>query len=164
MGMPGTSPLASVRPPAGPEELELVRTLFREYQAELRLEPCFEGFAQELSGLPGDYAPPAGRILLAWDQHRLAGCVALRKVDGETAEMKRLFIRPAFRRGGWGRRLTMALLEEARRLGYRRIRLDTLPVMEAARALYAELGFRPIEPYREVGVPGAIFLGKELSA
>jgi GNAT superfamily N-acetyltransferase len=76
--------------------------------------------------------------------------------------MKRLFIRPGFRRGGWGRRLTEALLEEARRIGYHRVRLDTLPVMAAARKLYLELGFHPIPPFREVGVPGAIFLAKEL--
>ena len=162
--MPAVSPLPAIRPPAGPEDLELVRALFREYQAELQLSPCFEGFDQELAGLPGAYAPPAGRILLAWDDDRPAGCVALKKVDAATSEMKRLFIRPAFRRGGWGRRLTEALLEEARRIGYRSVRLDTLPAMAAARSLYTELGFHAIPPYRDVGVPGAIFLAKELSS
>lgn len=161
--MPVPSSQPAIRPPDGQGEIEIVRALFREYQAELKLTPCFEGFAGELAGLPGEYAPPAGRILLAWEADRPAGCVALRRVDEATAEMKRLYIRPPFRRGGWGRRLTEALLEEARGIGYRRVRLDTLPIMAAARALYADLGFQPIAAYRDVGVPGAIFLAKELS-
>ncbi|HEV3408343.1 MAG TPA: GNAT family N-acetyltransferase [Gaiellaceae bacterium] len=142
-----------------PEE---VRALFREYQAELGVDLCFQGFDRELAELPGDYGPPDGSLLVASVDGELAGCVALRRLRDGVCEMKRLYVRPAFRRRRVGRALAEAVIATARERGYGRMRLDTLPSMGEASALYHSLGFREIPPYYRNPVPGARFLELEL--
>jgi len=131
------------------EQMAAVRQLFVEYARSLNISLCFQGFEQELAELPGRYAPPSGRLLLALEGEVVAGCVALRKIDDVICEMKRLFVRPAFRRRGAGRLLVAAALEAARECGYRLMRLDTLGSMTEARALYETFGFVRIAPYYE---------------
>jgi ribosomal protein S18 acetylase RimI-like enzyme len=143
-------------------EVEAVRDLFREYAAQLNVDLGFQAFDQELAGLPGAYAPPRGCLLLARIGRDTAGCVALRPRDGDTCEMKRLYVRPEFRGRGLGRRLARRVIGEARRMGYRRMVLDTLESMEAARRLYASLGFAPTAPYYPSPLPGARFLALRL--
>ena len=145
---------------AGPgAQLEEVRALFLEYARSLGFSLCFQGFDEELRALPGMYAPPRGRLLLATEDDAPAGCVGLHEWDAQVAEMKRLYVRPTFRGRGLGRVLTDAALAEARALGYRSVRLDTVPsLMQPAIALYRELGFREIPPYRENPIPGALYL------
>ena len=139
-------------------DLEEVRALFREYAESLPFALDFQDFDRELAELPGAYAPPGGALLLA----RGAGCVGLRPIDATTCEMKRLYVSPAARGTGLGRRLAEEVVAEARRLGYTRMRLDTVPGMDAAQALYERLGFREIPPYRPNPIPGARFLELEL--
>ena len=146
------------------ELVRIVRELFLEYSESLEVDLCFQGFAEELATLPGDYARPAGRLLLAFEELRAAGCGALRRIDDEVCEMKRLYVRPAFRGKGAGRELIDALMHCAREIGYRRMRLDTLPSMTSAIAIYRSLGFKAIAPYRVNPVPGAAFLELDLSA
>ena len=141
------------------ERLEDVRALFIEYAESLGFSLCFQGFDEELRELPGMYAPPRGRLLLAIEDGRPAGCVGLHEWDGSAAEMKRLYVRPEFRGRDLGRRLALAALDEARAAGYSSVRLDTIPSkMEAAIAMYRQLGFREISPYRENPIPGALYL------
>jgi len=154
--------VAQIREAAGPEDVARARALFEEYAHGLGIDLSFQGFASELAGLPGDYAPPAGRLLLAFVGSDLAGCAALRSFAPGVGEMKRLYVRPAFRGQALGRRLAEAVILHARAAGYARLCLDTLPGMEAAIALYRELGFRPIAPYRPNPVPGAMFFEREL--
>ena len=140
------------------DELEQARRLFEEYADSLGVDLCFQDFESELANLPGQYARPSGRLLLAsWDTE-LAGCVALRPLDPGVCEMKRLYVRPAFRAHGVGRVLAERAIQEARRVGYRHMRLDSLPSMSTAIALYRRLGFREIPPYRDNPVPGTVYL------
>jgi len=143
---------------AAPEDIPEVRTLFREYERWLGVDLCFQGFEQELAGLPGDYVEPDGVLLVASGPERLAGCVAAHRWEPRVCEMKRLFVRGEFRGAGLGRTLVEKAIAWAREAGYSKLRLDTLPVMDRAQALYAGLGFREIPPYRTNPVPGARFL------
>jgi ribosomal protein S18 acetylase RimI-like enzyme len=143
-------------------ELPLVRELFREYAAGLGVDLCFQRFEEEVAELPGAYAPPAGRLLLAWDGDVLAGCVALRPAGGGAGELKRLYVRPAFRGRGVGRLLAEAILAEAAAAGYHQVYLDTLPSMAEAIQLYRSLGFAEVAPYSPDPHPGALYLGREL--
>jgi GNAT superfamily N-acetyltransferase len=141
------------------EDIERARQLFREYQDWLQIDLCFQDFERELANLPGNYAPPAGRLLLAYEDAELAGCVALRKTDDGICEMKRLFLRDKFRGKGLGRRLIDGVIREAKQIGYDRMRLDTLPPkMNDAIALYRSYGFKQIAPYYNNPVPGAMFM------
>ena len=144
------------------EHVGQVRELFQEYAASLEVDLCFQNFEGELAGLPGDYKPPTGRLLMVIEGLRAAGCVAMRKIDEETCEMKRLYVRPVFRCKGLGRTLVRAILTEARAIGYKRMRLDTLPQMKEAIALYQSVGFCPTSPYRHNPVAGALFLEASL--
>ena len=145
------------------QDIQSARTLFEEYAAGLGFSLCFQGFDQELAGLPGKYAPPDGRLLLATEDDQLAGCIALRKLSPGICEMKRLFVRPAYRSHGLGRVLIETIIDEARQLGYTHMRLDTLPGrMDKAIALYRAFGFVEIEAYCENPVEGAMFLELEL--
>ena len=160
--------------PSDPQELSAVRTLFQEYADSLGIDLCFQNFDLELAGLcfqgfeaelaelPGEYGPPRGRLLLAWVGDALAGCCALRPLDNcdypNAGEMKRLYVRKAFRAFGLGRELAEATLDAARQIGYTSVLLDTLNDMEAARALYTDLGFVEIAPYYHNPVPGSHYL------
>jgi GNAT superfamily N-acetyltransferase len=139
-------------------DLDEIRAMLREYAAWLEVDLCFQNFEEELAGLPGEYRPPRGRLLIA----EQAGCVGLRPLDEEICEMKRLFVRPEHRGSGLGRQLVEAIIGEARSIGYRRMRLDTMPKMAGAQGLYASLGFRDIPAYRYNPEPGARFLELEL--
>ena len=152
-----------IRPAAGPADVAAVRALFDEYAHEIATDLCFQGFAQERDGLPGAYAPPRGRLLVAEQDGVIAGCIALRPLEDGTAEMKRLYLRPGARGTGLGRRMALTLIAEAEGAGYERLRLDTLPAMSAAIAMYRDLGFREIPPYRHNPVPGALFFERRLS-
>jgi ribosomal protein S18 acetylase RimI-like enzyme len=140
-------------------ELDDVRKLFLEYASSLGFSLCFQGFDEELRALPGMYAPPRGRLLLDMQDSDAAGCVGLHEWSGDAAEMKRLYVRPRFRGRGLARALTVAALAQARAIGYRSVRLDTIAAtMQPAIALYRDLGFREIAPYRENPIPGALYL------
>jgi len=146
-----------------PADIQHARTLFKEYATGLAIDLCFQNFEKELAGLPGEYAPPHGRLLLARAEKGIAGCVAMRKIGPDTCEIKRLFVRPEFRGQGLGRQLAETMIRKARQLGYERMRLDTLPPrMSGAIALYRSLGFTEIEPYYDHPVPGALFMQLEL--
>jgi ribosomal protein S18 acetylase RimI-like enzyme len=144
-------------------DLAVVRELFVEYAKAIEVDLCFQDFDRELAELPGQYAPPAGRLLLSTDGPNAAGCVALRKIGDGICEMKRLYVRPAFRRNGLGRALAVEIVAAARQIGYERMRLDTLSSMKAAIALYESLGFERIEPYYDNPNPCTVFMELKLA-
>jgi GNAT superfamily N-acetyltransferase len=145
-------------------QIAQVRELFEEYWASFGFTPCFQNFGAEVTGLPGDYTPPRGRLALAMIDGQAAGCVALRQFDAERCEAKRLFVRPQFRNRGVGRRLLDWVIAEAREAGYREMVGDTMPVMEKALEMYGRAGFERTEPYSGHPTPGAIFLRLKLQA
>jgi putative acetyltransferase len=156
---------------ATPNQIEVVRTLFREYAAFLandRARPfaaddlSSQNFDEELTRLPGNYAPPDGRLLLAVDGGEPAGCVALHRFDDRACEMKRMWVRPGFRASGLGRHLAEKVIAEAQVIGYERMLLDTLPSLESALRLYRALGFREVLPYRNAPDPNSVFMELEL--
>lgn len=163
-----SSPLDQIQlfTPVMPAELQSTRQLFEEYALQLGIDLCFQNFDAELAGLPGAYAEPEGALLLALANGRLAGCCALRPLDSvdypNACEMKRLYVRQGHRRLGLGRQLAEAVMDAARIAGYNHILLDTLTDMEAARALYQDLGFKEIPPYYHNPIPGAHYLKAEL--
>jgi putative acetyltransferase len=145
------------------DHIEHARQLFAEYAAALKVNLDFQNFDEELKGLPGDYAPPSGALLLAMDETRAAGCVALRKLEDGICEMKRLYVRPEYRGAKLGKILAEAIIAEARKRNYSALRLDTLPSMAPARRLYASLGFTEIPPYRFNPIEGTAFMELTLS-
>ncbi|HYF17958.1 MAG TPA: GNAT family N-acetyltransferase [Ramlibacter sp.] len=159
-------PVVEFITPASRDELDATRAIIREYAQGLGVDLCFQSLEEELAGLPGEYAPPRGTLLLAQVDGAVAGCCALRPLDSSdypnAAEMKRLYVRRAFRGFGLGRQLAEAALDAARQAGYACVLLDTLDDMEAARSLYDELGFEEIEPYYHNPIPGAHYLKVDL--
>jgi putative acetyltransferase len=146
-----------------PEQIAQARELFLEYANSLGFSLCFQSFDQELATLPGDYAPPDGRLLLATSNNDPAGCVALHKLESDICEMKRLYVRPQFRGKGLGRELAEKIIAEARQLRYKKLRLDTVePVMKTAVAMYRQLGFHEIPSYRQNPMAGALYMELQL--
>ena len=166
--------LAAIRQASTGHDFELARGLFVEYAQWLKVDLCFQGFDQELATLPGAYAPPRGRLLLAGMPGEAFACIALRPLENNAgrsedpgfpghgapgvAEVKRLYVQPDHRGEGWGKRLALELLDEARGIGYRELKLDTLGWMNEARALYARLGFRECAPYYHNPLPGVVYM------
>jgi len=151
-----------IRPADTPLDLDIIRTLFQEYWTSFGFTPCFQNFATELASLPGDYVPPGGRLGIASANDQPAGCIALRRFDAERAEVKRLYVRPAFRGHGIGRALLDWIIAEARAAGYKEIVCDTMPVMSQALDMYARAGFERTGPYADPATPGAIYLRLKL--
>ena len=157
-----TSDAIQIQTFSGSSELGMVRELFAEYARSLAIDLCFQNFEAELACLPGDYAPPRGALLLAWAGQELVGCCALRPLDTvdypNACEMKRLYVRPALRGCGVGRRLAEAVMTAAQQAGYATLLLDTLSEMETARAMYQDLGFTEVPPYYYNPIEGAHYL------
>ena len=160
-------PAVTLLNPSSAAEMETVREIFREYAATLEVDLAFQDFEAELASLPGDYAAPRGHLLLAQVDGAIAGCCALRPLDAadypNASEMKRLYVRKAFRGFGLGRELAEAMLDQARRAGYACVLLDTLDGMESARALYTDLGFEEIPPYYHNPIAGSHYLKADIS-
>ena len=164
-------PRAALRLAGNVRDIELARALFIEYAGWLKVDLCFQGFDRELATLPGAYAPPSGRLILAGAPDQAFGCIALRPLVAEgccgdakvsaangAGEVKRLYVQPGNRGGGWGSKLADALIAEARAIGYRELKLDTLEWMSDARKLYAKLGFRECDPYYDNPLAGAVYM------
>ena len=152
-----------ITPVSLPTDLPALTSLFRAYAASLPIDLGYQGFDGELAALPGKYAPPAGALLIARDAAGAAlGCVAMRPLEADICEMKRLYVAPAGRGQGLGRALTLALIEAARTSGYREMRLDTLPTMTDAQKLYRALGFTEIAPYYDTPIAGTVFMNLRL--
>jgi putative acetyltransferase len=142
-----------------PDRIEEARSIIREYANSPGVDLCLENFDQEMASFLNEYSSPAGgALLLAQDEGKIAGCVAIRRISDGVCEMKRLYVRPANRGKGIGRLLAESILERARNLGHKRVRLETLPSMREAISMYKTMGFKPIEPYRENPVQGALYL------
>jgi GNAT superfamily N-acetyltransferase len=154
--------MSAIIPAITPSHIQSARDLFREYEAFLRVDLCFQRFEEELAGLPGRYAPPRGALLLAMTDGQVAGCVAMRPLAGNACEMKRLFVRPDYLGQGIGRKLALTIIESARAAGYARMRLDTLEKLQPALGLYADLGFRACPAYYENPLPGVVYLERDL--
>jgi len=165
----------TIRPARSQRDMESARALFVEYAKSIQVDLCFQDFERELVTLPGAYAPPRGRLLLAAAPDATFGCIALRPLasgcgcgsaaveSSPTGEVKRLYVQPARRGEGWGERLARELLDEARAIGYRELKLDTLGWMTAARTLYARLGFRECAPYYDNPLAGVVYMSLDLS-
>lgn len=160
-----SDPPAALRA-AMPEDIERVRALFQEYAQWLKVDLCFQGFDRELAGLPGAYAPPRGRLVVAGGPGEAFGCIALRPLGApalaDVGEVKRLYVQPSHRGEGWGRRLAEAVIADARAIGYRELKLDTLEFMNDAQRLYAMLGFRACAPYYDNPLPGVVYMSLAL--
>jgi ribosomal protein S18 acetylase RimI-like enzyme len=151
-----------ITPAQSDDHFSAARSLFEEYAGFLGIDLCFQNFQQELDGLPGQYAPPDGRLLLAVEGEQPVGCVALRNLGDGICEMKRLYVQPRQRGKSLGRRLAEAIIAEARAIGYTKVRLDSLRSLKEAAALYRSLGFTDIPPYRHNPLPDAVFMELEL--
>lgn len=144
------------------EQINIAKDLFLEYAKSLDFELCFQDFDKELTELPGEYSPPDGRLFLVKLDDKFAGCIALRKLEQGICEMKRLYVRPEFRGLSIGKKLAYKLVEEAKAIGYKKMRLDTVPSMQTAQKLYYAMGFKEIQPYRTNPVPGVKYMELEL--
>jgi putative acetyltransferase len=151
-----------IRQVSSAEEIDVARALFEEYAAALEIDLSYQGFADELAGLPGCYALPGGRLLVAWAGDEAAGCVALRPMGADVCEMKRLYVRPAFRGSGRGKQLAEAIIAEARQIDYAVMRLDTVPKLAAATRMYESLGFVRRSAYYETPLVETIFMERAL--
>jgi putative acetyltransferase len=164
--VPSVTPVgkgSSISQAESPAQMSQARELFLEYAQSLGFSLCFQNFDKELDGLPGDYAPPEGRLLLAEYEGQLAGCIALHKLESGICEMKRLYLRPQFRGKGLGRALAELIIREARQIGYERMRLDTVePVMKDAVGMYRKIGFLEIDPYCANPIAGALYMELQL--
>jgi len=155
--------MIEIVPVRSPAEVDQARTLFREYAEQVDEPCCFAAFQEEVASLPGEYAQPAGRLYLARGGGQAAGCVAMRRLDAQSGEMKRLYVRTGFRGSGLGRTLSNLVIVAAREQGYARLVLDTLPKMREAITLYRSLGFRETGPYAPAPTPGALYFELSLS-
>ena len=163
-GTPAPSSSAGIRQATTVDDIAHARALFVEYAEWLKVDLCFQGFAEELQTLPGTYAPPHGRLLLAGSEHDAFGCIALRPLAGAVvAEVKRMYVQPARRGEGWANRMAEELIAQARAIGYRQLKLDTLDWMTAARALYARLGFSECAAYYDNPLTGVVYMHLELA-
>ena len=147
----------------GVERFEQARLLFKEYAESLKIDLCFQNFDEELINLETIYSPPDGSLLLAFYDRKIAGCVAVRKLEADVCEMKRVFVKPEFQNFGIGKNLIAAVIERAREFDYERMRLDTLPVMQRAQKLYSSFGFEKIAAYRYNPDPNTVFMELDLT-